>query len=68
MAHVTTRKLEDFGPFAREGLVENDITDENINQYSAKELLDKILTWHGIIGFTESICGVFDDLGYEDLS
>lgn len=59
-------KLEDFGKFSREALEGNEVDEVKLNSMTKREILDMVLTWHGIVGFTGSIIGVFDDLGVWD--
>lgn len=63
---LNIRKLEDFGEFAREALEENKVDEVKLNSMSRREILDMVLTYHGIMGYTADIIGIFDDLGCVD--
>lgn len=59
---MNVRKLSDFGEFSLEALEGNNIDEVKLNSMTRREILDMVLTWHGIGWFTGSIIGVFDDL------
>lgn len=48
-------KLDKFDPDIAEALRERDITDQRLNSMTPREILDEVLNWEGISGYTGMI-------------
>jgi hypothetical protein len=48
--------------FVYEALEDLEITSDDISIHSEFEILDKVLKWHGIIGYTSTILEAIKDI------
>jgi hypothetical protein len=55
-------ELLGFNSWVSEALAEREISIERVQLMSTEEILDEVLSWNGILGFTSSILNAVDNI------